>query len=224
MGFLEVLMQSDASQTEKLKTKKDVHLARKIWHFLGVLFIVVIYHNLSRQNALFYSLLFSFISLGLDIARLNIPNVNKYVIKFMNPVMREQEKSTYAGTTWLLFGTFVIIYIFPEPIVKMSLFFLATADPIASYYGIKHGKDKIFNGKKSLQGTFAAFVCCTIIAALFYSIEGVMTERILIVSLLTGIVGAFSEAVTVGKVDDNLSFPVINSFLVFALVKLFGGF
>lgn len=222
MGFLGAVMHVNSGLKEKLKTKKDIHLTRKIWHFSGVMFIAVLYNNLTRQEALTAVIVCAALALATDLARLNIPKVNQVFVKLASSVMRERERNNFNGTTALLFGVFIIVYLFPERIVKLSLFFLAIADPIASYYGVKYGKDKIL-GDKSLQGTTAAFVSCTIIAAVFYYSSGLMTERILIVSLLTGLIGAFSEAINAGKLDDNLTFPVINSILLFFLFNVFGG-
>lgn len=205
-----------------LKTKSDIHLVRKIWHFLGIILIAIIYNNISRQAGLSIVLALAISSLLFDVIRLNNSTFNDFFIKHASLLLRERERHSYTGTTALFFGVFIIIYLFPERIVQMSLIFLATADPIASYFGVKYGKDKIM-GDKSLQGAIAAFVTCTILAIGFYAIENLMTERILIVSLLTGLIGAFSELVTIGKLDDNLTFPVINSFLLLILFKVFGG-
>lgn len=205
----------------KLKTKNDIHLARKIWHFLGVAVITVIYNNISRYTALSLTLTLAITFLIFDVIRLNVPEFNRFFVKFGSLLLREREKYTYTGTTALFFGVFFIIYLFPTRIVQLSLICLAIADPVASYFGIKYGKDKIF-GNKSLQGTLAAFVSCTVIAVVFYSIENLMTFRILIASLLTGLSGAISEAVVIGKLDDNFSFPILNSFFLYFIFILFG--
>ncbi len=60
----------------------------------------------------------------------------------------------------LLFTAGVIVaFIFPHDVTILTLLFLAFADPLASYFGIKYGKDKIF-GHKSVQGSLAAFIIC----------------------------------------------------------------
>ena len=222
MRIVGAFMALNSDLKNKLKTKSDIHLVRKIWHFLGIILIAVIYNNISRQGALSWSLFFAITCLMLDVIRLHIPAVNTVFIKVMAPIMREREKYSYTGSTALFFGVFIIVWLFPESIVKISLLFLAMADPLASYFGVKYGKDKIM-GHKSLQGTMAAFVVCTVIAIVYYFSEQLMTERILIVSLLSGLSGAFSELIIVGKLDDNLSFPVINSFLLWILFRIFGG-
>ena len=43
------------------------------------------------------------------------------------------------------------------------------------------------------------------------------------VALLAGLIGAFSELVPIGKLDDNFVFPVLSATLLTGLLKLFGG-
>ncbi|MEZ4872831.1 MAG: hypothetical protein R2827_11475 [Bdellovibrionales bacterium] len=211
----------DNDGLKKLKSKSDLHITRKVWHFIGIITIAVLFHNMTRQAALVTSMTCMLGLLLLETIRIRSLSFNKFVISLFGPVMREREKYTYTGTSALLVGTFIIIFLFPPKIVTLSLLFLAMADPLASYFGVKYGKDQLVQGK-SLQGSIAAFFTCFFISLIFYLAEGLMTDRILIVSLLTGLCGAFAELVSIGKLDDNLTFPVINSCLVWALFTVFG--
>lgn len=210
------------TMNDYLKRRSDLHLARKIWHFSGVITIAIFYHNLSRANAIQWISFIAFLFILIDILRLQSPKLNTSVISVLRPIMRENERNNLAGTTYLLLGTFFIIALFPASIVKLSLFFLAVADPVASYFGIKFGKDKII-GSKSLQGTVAAFISCTIISALYFFSQNLMTERLLIVSVLGGLIGAISELLPVGKLDDNFTIPVSSAIMLWGLLELFGG-
>jgi dolichol kinase len=137
--------------------------------------------------------------------------------------MRKHECHSISGMTYLYLGTAIILFLFDKKIVTLTLLFLAFGDPIASYFGIKYGRDKIFSNK-SLQGTMAAFATCTVIAMIFYYWNNLMTERLLIVAPLSGMIGAVAEATPVGKLDDNLTFPVISATCLWVLFHLFGGF
>jgi dolichol kinase len=105
--------------------------------------------------------------------------------------------------------------------VAITLLFLAFADPIASFIGIKFGKDKIF-GHKSLQGFMAAYVVCFASSLAYLLIHGFPPDRSLVFSLLSGLVGALAELVPVGKLDDNLTLPVLSAIGLFCLYYLFG--
>lgn len=208
---------------QPLRKRSDIHLARKLWHFLGVLLIIVLHHNLVRSTAIQLITFFAFFSLTLDFLRLKIPVLNRTFLNVFYPFLRNSEKDAATGTSYLLWGTLVLVYFFPSEVVALSLFFLAIADPVASYFGIRFGKDRLV-GNKTLQGTLAAFVICTIIAALYFYSKDLMVDRILAVSLLAGLIGAFSELIPIGKLDDNLTFPILSAVALYGLFYVFGGF
>jgi diacylglycerol kinase (CTP) len=209
--------------TPELKQRSDIHLARKIWHFVGVVMITIIYHNISRTMALQLLCFFSFLSLFIDLYRQRSEKLNRIIISLAQSVMRENEKTGLTGTTYLLIGVLTIVALFPPSVVVLALLFLAVADPIASYFGIRYGKDRLF-GRKSLQGSMAAFFACTLVAAGYFFAHNMMTERILIVSILAGLSGAVAEAIPIGKLDDNLVLPVMGSGLLWVIYYFFGGF
>ena len=148
--------------------------------------------------------------------------MNLKLTKFLRPIMRSTEISKLAGTTYLLTGVLLIVILFNHGVVSLSLLFLAFADPIASFIGIKYGKDKIF-GHKSVQGFVAAFVVCVVLTALFLTYNAV-PEHVLVISLLSGLVGALAELIPIGKLDDNFSMPVLSSLGLTILFYFFGFF
>ena len=152
----------------ELKLRSDIHIERKIWHATMVLLMVLVYVKVDRKTAL------TIISLGMlsftaaDILRLRWPWLNRQFVSMFHRVMRKHEAHGLAGTTYLLTGVFFSIFLFPKDVVTMTMLFLAVGDPVASYFGIRYGKDRIVKNK-SLQGTLAAFLCCTVIAFAYFS-------------------------------------------------------
>jgi diacylglycerol kinase (CTP) len=205
-----------------LKTKADLHLARKIWHFLGVVAVIYLYHNSSRSEGLQLAFIVTLLALAVDSLRHSLPTVNKVVCKILAPIMREREKDKMAGLTWLMVGVLIIMYIFSDDVVTLSLLFLAIGDPIASFVGLKYGRDQIV-GKKTLQGSVAAFFVCFVISAFYFYFQNLMTDRLLIVSVLAGLIGAVTELVPIFRLDDNLTYPVLSSGLLWVLFEVFGG-
>ena len=208
---------------QQLRTKADLHIARKLWHFGGVVFIIILFHNLSRANAVQLSTFVAMIFLFFDIARQHSPKTNQLLVKAFRPFMRQYEINQISGNSYVLIGCWAIIVIFPKDIVTLCLMFLAVADPLASYAGLLYGRNKLI-GQKTLQGSLAAFFACLIISVLFYTSKGIMTERLLVVGLLSGFIGMISELIPIGKLDDNLTFPIICSTLLYGLFYVFGGF
>lgn len=202
------------------KVRSDLHLARKAWHVVMVLMMAFIYTQVDRKVALIFLAVAMLFFVGLDIIRLKSAFMNTIAIKVFHRVMRRNELHAPAGTTYLLSGVFIAVFLFPYEIVLLTLLFLAIADPVASYCGIRWGKDKIINNK-SLQGTLAAFFVCTIISYVFFHQRGLLPDRILLASLVAGIIGALSELLPIFKLDDNLTFPILCSFSLWTMFNIF---
>ena len=201
------------------KKRSEVHLARKIWHMLGVFGLFVAWNIFSFKISLALLSVAWILFVPADIIRLYNPKVNKLLTKLFKPIMRQNELNKPAGTTYLLTGVILIGLIFQNDIVSISLLFLAFADPIASYVGIRYGKDKIF-GHKSVQGFIAAFVVCFLITFSFLYYKNIQ-DYLFFASLLAGLIGALAELIPIAKLDDNFTMPVISAFGVDFVFKLF---
>lgn len=215
--FQEVLLYMD------LKKRSDIHYARKIWHMVGVSVVFLAYTFFAYPVALTLITLAWLAFVGVDVLRQTRPALNEWALHAFKPIMRESEAHQLAGTTYLLSGVLLLVLVFPRPVVALTLLFLAFADPLASYFGIKYGKDKIF-GHKSIQGFMAAFMVCTICCFLYLNNQHYLLDRIIVVSLLAGLIGAFSELIPVGKLDDNLSLPLMSAMGLTVLFYFFGFF
>lgn len=207
----------------ELKKRSDIHLARKIWHIVGVFGIFLAYVLLPEMVSSLILAIAVIIFLPIDFLRHKYPALNDWMVHAFKPIMRTHEIHKIAGTTYLLSGVSVIVAFFPRPVVALTLLFLAFADPIASLVGIKFGKDKVF-GHKSIQGFMAAFVVCAIATSIYLSYYNIMFDRIIIVSLLAGLIGALAELVPIGKIDDNFTLPVLSGAGLYILFYLFGLF
>lgn len=205
-----------------LKSRQDIHWARKIWHFAGVMTIACLYHYLPIGWAICLSWLGTAVFVGLDFWRLRSHTVNSGLMLFFKPFMREEERRNLAGTSYLLLGSSLIITFCPPPVTELTLILLAVADPLASLVGLRFGQDKLF-GHKSLQGSMAAFFSCMFLAAFYLWQNNLMVERLLFISILCGLIGAIAELVPVFKLDDNFTFPVITASALWFLFSIFGG-
>lgn len=206
-----------------LKKRNDLHLSRKLWHVLTVGMMASTYAFLPLRYSMACLAFACLLFIPMDFLRLKNPNLNQFVLKWFGPLMRQNEFNKLAGTTYLLIGVGLIALIFPRDIVLLTLLFLAFADPTASYFGIRYGKDKIL-GEKSLQGSLAAFFVCSMLTCGYLVYHNLMLEKLLLISLLGGVTGALSELVPVGKMDDNFSLPIISATSLWFLFYLFGAF
>jgi len=202
------------------KNRSDLHVARKIWHMAGVFTIFVGWIFLPQWVSITLLCICWVLFVPADFMRQRNSEMNRNLMRLFQPIMRKTEVDRLAGTTYLLTGVILIASLFDRGVVAISLLFLAFADPIASYIGIKYGKDKIF-GHKSVQGFMAAFFVCAIVCYIYLSSNGVH-QHLLIASLLAGLVGALAELIPLWKLDDNFTMPVLSSLGLSILFYFFG--
>lgn len=204
------------------KNRSDLHVARKVWHVCGVFTVFCGWILFPHWFSILLLAILCAAFIPADILRQKNPALNRRLLTTFRPIMRSTEVNRLAGTTYLLSGALLIAIFFNPGVVALSLLFLAFADPLASFIGIKYGKDKIF-GHKSVQGFIAAFVVCATLTGLFLTYNNVV-QHIMIVSLLGGLVGALAELIPVAKLDDNFTMPVISSIGLTILFYFFGFF
>jgi len=190
------------------KNKSDLHIARKVWHVTGVFTMFLAWWFFPQWLSMTLLIVGWLMFVPADFLRQKNPDVNRTLSNIFRPIMRSSELNRLAGTSYLLTGAVIITICFHKHVVGLSLLFLAFADPIASYVGIKYGKDKIF-GHKSVQGFVAAFFVCSVLCFLFLFYNQVQ-EHLLVVSLFAGMVGAMAELIPIWKLDDNLTMPVLS--------------
>ena len=208
-------------QHQGLKQRSDIHLTRKIAHCIGICTIAVVFNLLGLKGSWILLMLISTTIIPLDFLRQKLPGLNQATHRVFGVFMRQHESRHLSGMTYLYFGCMVLLLFRDPHIITLTLLFLAFGDPIASFFGIRYGKDRII-GNKTLQGTMAAFVVCAIVAAVYCYFNNLMTERLLIVAPLSGLIGAVAELTPVGKLDDNFTFPVISGALLAVLFLVFG--
>jgi dolichol kinase len=203
----------------EFKKKSDLHLLRKAWHMLGVLALFFIWNFLTYPISVYiFIALWLFLVPG-DFVRVKYPYYNKMFNTLFRPILRSTELNKLAGTTYLLTSVIFISLTFSHAIVSISLLFLAFADPIASFVGIKWGRHKIF-GHKSYQGFFAAFIVCMAVTYFYLSYFN-MTGAILLIALIAGLCGALAELIPLGQMDDNFTMPILSSICLYFLFIFF---
>jgi dolichol kinase len=209
--------QMRVSTPSSLRLRSDLHIARKVWHMATGLLGLTFYYRSGFSNEAIASavLIFSAFSFFIEYLRLNNQTMNRLIMVFMKPVMRESEKNSISGMPFYALGVSLSLFFFPENIAILSILFLIFADPIASFCGILYGRDKILPNK-SLQGTIAAFTVCYIVTLVFGLIHANPSMDLLIFSLLGGAIGALSELCS-QFIDDNLCIPVISGLGLFIL-------
>lgn len=210
--------------TSPLRLRTDLHLTRKIWHISTGLAGLVAYKKsgISVDNVAYILLAFAVAAFLFEFLRLRNPKVNQVAMLLMKPVMRESERNSVSGLPFYALGVSLALFFFPERIAILAILFLIFADPIASFFGILYGRDKILPNK-SLQGTIAAFSVCYLATIVYGLIYVGPSTHLLVFAIMAGIIGAISEMCS-QFVDDNLCIPVVSGlglYLVNFIVPLF---
>ncbi len=192
------------------------HLDRKLYHLLGGLCLLSLYYLLGRERALLsYAVLFCLV-LVLDIARLKIAAVNRFVYSHFASFIRKSEESKLTGTAPYVLGIASSLYLYPAGIATAAICFLVFGDVAATSIGERYGRTRI--GEKSLEGT-TAFVAAAVGAGLLLSLAGVPVPRGII--LLGAIVAAGVELIPL-PVNDNLVIPLVSGGAMTLLSRLIG--
>jgi diacylglycerol kinase (CTP) len=188
-----------------LKARNDIHLARRLYHSIGVCIILALYSYLPRPYMMALFTCFTVVCVFIDIFRQKFPQLNEKFAKTFRMFIRESEVKNLTGMSFITLGILTISIVFPPEVVKLSLLM----------------KDKIV-GNKSLQGTIAGFVVCALVSAIYFLSYGLYLDRIILISIICGIIGAVSELLPVRDLDDNFTFPIISSILLWSLFQAIG--
>lgn len=167
-------------------------------------------------------LIFAACSFFVEFLRLRNEKLNQFLMVLMKPVMRESEKDSMSGMPFYALGVSLSLFFFSENIAIISILFLIFADPIASFFGVLYGRDKILPNK-SLQGTIAAFSVCYIVTLVYGLIHASPSMSLLVFAIISGVIGAVSELCS-QFVDDNLCIPVVSGlglYLINLLIPIF---
>lgn len=142
--------------------------------------------------------------------------------------LREQERDRMSGTFWYLVGVETVLgtSAFVSSIVArnggiesmkrvkhlaaLAILFLAWADPVAAIVGrrVKGIRPWFMNGK-SLEGSLAAWIVGALTTRWFMQVD-MWDWRV----VKGGCIAAFTEAVTIGDLDDNLVMPILSAILL----------
>lgn len=211
---------------QRIKTTRDLHVQRKLFHFISVFCIFLATVYLKPWLCLTLYILVTPFGIMIDVVRQSSRQFNRSVIKVMGPILRKTEIRNLSGATFAALGVGLAYFLYSFPAAQLAILFLAIGDPIASYFGVKMGKHKLL-GKKSWEGSIAAFLACSIASLLFFKFSPwTIADPALWVtySFACGVIGAVGELIPIGKLDDNLSQPMISGFLLTVLFATTGVF
>ena len=192
------------------------HLGRKFYDLAGGIGLLSLYYVLGREMALVFYAVFFLLALGLDLMRLRLPAVNRFIFEKFGSFIRASEEHKLTGTPPYILGIGLTLYLYRTDLATLAICFLAFGDVAATAVGERYGKTKI--GNKSLEGSIA-FVIAAVSAGFLLSLAGISVMHGLI--LAGAIIAAGVELLPL-PVNDNLVIPVVSGGAMALLARIFG--
>lgn len=155
-----------------------------------------------------FELLFIALTTGavaLDLLRLHEDRVRKFFRVFLGELIREHERFSLLGSTYLLLAALLAIEIFPQPVAAAALGFTVLGDALGALVGRAWGRHRVFN--KSLEGAAGCFLACVAWAS-YVAWASPLTLPVMVVGAL---VATLVEVLPI-PLDDNLGITLASGY------------
>lgn len=136
-------------------------------------------------------------AIAIDLLRIHEHRVRRFFREFFGEMIREHERMSLLGSSYLLLAALIAIEVFPQPLAAAALGFTVLGDAMGALVGKAWGRHRVFN--KSLEGVAGCLVACLLWAAVVAWVAHVPWP-ILIAGAVTA---AVVEALPI-PLDDNL--------------------
>lgn len=155
---------------------------------------------------------------GSEILRRRFRGANVRLMRVLGPIAHPHEWHRVNSATWFITALLILASVAPLRSAALGCVVLALGDPAAAMVGRRWGRLKIAQNR-TLEGalTFAAVGTLASLAVLAV-LPGAPTSH-LALALTAGVVGALTELYS-GRVDDNLSIPLVTAAAVTLVERL----
>ena len=142
---------SDIKVEAPNKTRKDLQIPRRLFHFgCGVTSGLIYQIFLTHQQAVYILGIAASLMYVIEQLRINYPNTK--ILKQLNRYfLRAEEQLKESAAIPYIMALLLTIISFPKSIALVAIYTLATADPLSAIIGIRFGKRKIVK-EKSVEG------------------------------------------------------------------------
>ena len=137
-------------------------------------------------------------------ARLKLPAVNRLLVFWLKPLLKETEGRRPTGATYIAIAALAAFLLFDKPVAITALFFLSLGDPLAAIVGGRVRGIRVRG--KSPVGTLTFFIVAVTVGAALSAGGQVSFQWALVAGAA---VAALVELAPIW-VDDNLTIPLIS--------------
>lgn len=232
-----------------LRSRFDDHLSRKLFHAFTGSVIAYVFVSVFSRHQMFTIILGLFLFLlPFELGRLVSPRINRFVLKVVGPLMRQNELKEPSAQLYYFLGLLFAILFLPKVLAIQSILILAWMDPLAGLVGVRYGrrtwsdtlsmflvdgrKMPIDFGGKTLEGSFAGF-CAAFAAgtvawtgpwAMYTTEVGRVWPSVGVIftfSLIGALVAVVAEAWP-SQWDDNAKIPFWCGIALYAISSIWG--
>lgn len=183
--------------------RKAIH-AGSIILPLGLLYEWLPWPRGKHQWALFL-LVLTLVAMIIDVVRIHDRHVRKFFRRFFGEMIREHERFTLLGSTYLLIAALLAVEIFPQAIAAAAIGFTVLGDSTAALVGKAWGRRRFF--RKTLEGALGGLTAC-LVWATFLIAGGHLDWRVAISGAL---VASLVELLPI-PLDDNLGVTLLSGY------------
>ena len=189
--------------------RKAIHLAFIVLP-IELLFRVLPWPRSHREfRVLFLAL--TACAIAIDVLRIHDRRVRTFFRQFFGEMIREHERMSLLGSTYLLLAALIAIEVFPQPLAAAALGFTVLGDAMGALVGKAYGRHRVFN--KSFEGALGCLLACLSWAAVVARVAHVPWPI-----LLAGALAATIIEVLPIPLDDNLGITLAAGYVMKLLV------
>lgn len=184
--------------------KYNSEILRKIFH-LSSLWIPMLYLYVTAQTMITILFPLTAISLLIEGIRKISPELNNLINNTIGNIMREEERNSFSGATYLLIAATLTVLIFSKEVAILALSVLMISDSVAALVGRKFGKIHIFD--KSLEGSLGFFISGVMVYYFLVTFcDVILPPNISLLAIFSATIAELFAKRT--HLDDNLVIPL----------------
>lgn len=217
---------NDPSDSQKalsaLPGRKDLHLGRRLFHFINAFVLASLYALFLDHKQLVYILgtLASVLYL-LEQIRINYPELHPKLSWTYEMFLRAEERLKESAAIPYVMGVLLTILTFPKVVALISVYTLAIGDPLSAIIGIRFGRHRVFPGK-TIEGSLAFFASCFTCAYLVTSLAmGDFNLKLAAIAAIIATASSIFETLPL-RLDDNLTIPLFTGLSSWIVLTAFG--
>ena len=146
--------------------RKAIHVASIILP-LGILFEWLPWPR-GRSQWRWFLIALTLGAVTIDLLRIHEHRVGRFFREFFGEMIREHERMSLLGSTYLLLAALIAIEVFPQPLAAAALGFTVLGDAMGALVGKAWGRHRVF--KKSYEGALGCLLACLAWAAVVASV------------------------------------------------------